>query len=438
MVWKALEAKSAALERGNTDIQNLAHSLAEHAAHTIQAADITMSGMVNLLKYQDPRPDRFNKYLAESVATLPQLREIGVLGVDGEWRYSSLPEMPRHNNADRKYFIHHRDRPGAELYVSVPLQSRLTGRFTILPTKRIDRQDGSFAGVVVAAINMDYFSGFYRMFQLGPNGGITLIRSDGIVLIRWPQSETTGDLSKTDLFRRHMLRSAVGAYKIVSPFDGIVKYFGCEETPQYPVLITVAVSEDWLLSGWLMTLRNDALVAGVLLCIIILLAALLSSQFRFRIRTERALRESEAHYRLLANNIADVIILIDARGVLRFVSHSVEPVLGLRAQDPIGKSCFDRVHPEDKNAVKRAAHRPRFRQHGRIANLPPRRLAGVGRDQLQDGVEPGQSGGDGVCRRAARRHRTQADGRRAQPAQPPPHPACRHRWTDGTDQPADL
>ena len=64
-----------------------------------------------------------------------------------------------------------------------------------------------------------------------------------------------------------------------------------------------------------MALRTDALVAGVLLCMIILLAALLSSQFNFRIRTERALREREAHYRLLANNIADVIILIDARGI---------------------------------------------------------------------------------------------------------------------------
>jgi diguanylate cyclase (GGDEF)-like protein/PAS domain S-box-containing protein len=357
VVWKALEAKAVALERGNTDIQNLAHSLAEHAAHTIQAADITMSGLVNLLKYQDPRPERLNKYMAEAVATLPQLREIGVLDVDGAWRYSSLPETPRHNDADRKYFVHHRDTSGADLYVSEPLPSRMSGRSTILLSKRIDHQDGSFAGVVVAAVDNDYFNGFYRMFKLGPDGGITLIRSDGIVLIRWPQSETTGDLSRTDLFRRHLLHSAVGAYKIVSPFDGIVKYFGYEETPQYPVVVTVAVSEDWLLSGWLMTLRTDALVAGVLLCIIILLAALLSSQFRFRIRTERALRESEAHYRLLANNIADIIILIDARGVLRFVSHSVEPVLGLRAQDLIGKSCFDLIHPEDKPAVKAATAR---------------------------------------------------------------------------------
>ena len=71
VVWKALEAKSAALSRGSTDIKNLAHSLAEHAAHTIQAADIAMGGMVDLLMYQSPLPERFNKYMADTVAALP-------------------------------------------------------------------------------------------------------------------------------------------------------------------------------------------------------------------------------------------------------------------------------------------------------------------------------------------------------------------------------
>jgi diguanylate cyclase (GGDEF)-like protein/PAS domain S-box-containing protein len=351
VVWKALEAKSTALERGKTDIQNLAHSLAEHASHTIQAADIAMTGMVDLLMYQVPLPERFNKYLVETVATLPQIREIGVLNADGEWKYSSLPETPRHNNSDRKYFAYHRETPGKALRISEPLQSRLTGRTTIVLSKRITRMDGSFGGVLVAAIDSDYFSGFYRTFQIGQDGSVGLFRSDGIVLIRWPHSDNARDLSKTDLFRTHLGLSSVGYYRVTSPFDGIVKFIGYEKAPQYPMVVTVAMSEDWLLSNWLMTLRTDAMVAGVLLCMIILLAALVSSQFRFRMKSERALRDSEAHYRLLANNIADVVILMDARGTLRYVSRSVEPVLGLRVQDIVGKPCLDLVHPEDKKTV---------------------------------------------------------------------------------------
>jgi diguanylate cyclase (GGDEF)-like protein/PAS domain S-box-containing protein len=357
VAWKALQAKSTALESGRTDIQNLAHSLAEHASHTIQAADIAMTGMVDLLKYQAPLPERFNKYLAETVATLPQIREMGVLDADGEWKYSSLVQTPRYNNSDRNYFLYHRDTPGKALRISEPLQSRLTGRPTILLSKRISRLDGSFGGVMFAAIDSDYFSGFYRAFQIGSGGSISLLRNDGIVLIRWPFTDGTKNLSKTDLFLKNLRLSSVGYYKILSPFDGIVKYFGYEETPRYPTVVTVAMSEDWLLSDWWMTLRTDALVAGVLLCMIILLAALLSSQLRFRMKIERALRNSEAHYRLLANNIADVILLIDGRSILRFVSQSVEPVLGLRAEDLIGKSCFDMVHPEDQESVRAATAR---------------------------------------------------------------------------------
>ncbi|MCK1636958.1 PAS domain S-box protein [Bradyrhizobium sp. 157] len=209
----------------------------------------------------------------------------------------------------------------------------------IVLSKCITKLDGSFGGVVAAAIDKDYFNNFYRTFQLGPDGGISLIRNDGALLMRWPQSDKSTDLSKTDLFRKHLKQRSVGYYKIISPFDGLVKHLGYEVTPHYPMVVTVAMSEDWLLSEWWKGLRTDAIVAGVLLCMILMLAALLALQFHFRSRTERTPREREAHYRLLAHNIADIIIMIDARSMLRYVSRSVEAVLGLQAKDLIGKSC---------------------------------------------------------------------------------------------------
>ena len=93
------------------------------------------------------------------------------------------------------------------------------------------------------------------------------------------------------------------------------------------------------------------MVGAVLLCMIVLLAAVLSSQLHFRLKTERALRERETRYRLLADNIADIVILLDGRGTLLYVSPSVEPVLGLRGGDLIGKSCFDLVHSDDKERI---------------------------------------------------------------------------------------
>jgi diguanylate cyclase (GGDEF)-like protein/PAS domain S-box-containing protein len=354
VIWKALDAKATTLERGQTATENLAHSLAEHASHAVLGADVAMNGIVEFLKYQTPNPERFNRFLSSTSDALPQIREIGVLGADGAWQYSSLTELPSYNNSDREYFIYHRDTVGPALRINAPLESRLTGRPTILLSKRISKQDGSFGGVLVAAIDGDYFNSFYNRFQLGSGGAICLIRSDGIILDRWPSANVGGDLSKSELFARQLKRSPVGYYKTVSLFDGRTKYMGYEEASQYPLIVTVARSEDELLAAWRSSLRTDALVGAVLLCMIVLLAALLSWQFRFRLKTERALRERETRYRLLADNIADIVILLDGRGLLLYVSPSVEPILGLRGSDLVGTSCLDLVHSDDKQRVMAA------------------------------------------------------------------------------------
>ena len=67
------------------------------------------------------------------------------------------------------------------------------------------------------------------------------------------------------------------------------------------------------------------------------------------------LRERESRYRLLADNIADIVILLDRHGNFVFVSHSVAFVLGLDPKILIGRSCFELIHPDDIEAVKTAS-----------------------------------------------------------------------------------
>lgn len=354
VIWKALDARSVALAQGERDIRNLAHSLAEHASRSIQSADIAMSGIVDLLKYQRPRADRTNLFLRNTVSSLPQIREMGVLDAEGRWIYSSLERTPDYTNADRPYFTYHRDSTDPNLQISDPLQSRLTGRRTLLLTKRISAMDGSFIGVLLAAIDGDYFDAFYDAFKLGPHAGITMLRYDGTVLARWPAGTWNGDARITTAFKAEIERDAAGFYRTKSPFDGYLKYLAFEHASQYPIVMTVALTEDEVLAPWRADLRNDVFVAIILLGGITLLAALLSVQLRARARVQSELREREARYRLLADNIADVVIQLDREGKFIFVSQSVEPVLGLKPTELTGKSCFEFVHPDDMAAVAKA------------------------------------------------------------------------------------
>jgi diguanylate cyclase (GGDEF)-like protein/PAS domain S-box-containing protein len=316
---------------------------------------VALGGMADLLKYQAPQEGRFNAYLREMTREMPQLRFIGVFDSGGAWRYSSLEERPAYNNADRPYFVYHRDNSSTRLLISGPVSSRLTGLRTIILSRRISTPAGQFAGVIVAAIDCEFFSSFFSSFNVGTQGGISILKSDGTLLTRWPAAESIRTLGDTSLFQRRMSESAAGFYRITSPFDGLIKYVGYEKTPGYPLVVTVARSEAEVLDGWPTDLASDALIAGILLAAVVGIACLLDAQFRFGTRIERFLQEREARLRLLADNIADIVIVMDKKGYVRYVSPSVVTVLGKSEDAFLGRSCLDAVHEDDRGRVVTAS-----------------------------------------------------------------------------------
>lgn len=72
--------------------------------------------------------------------------------------------------------------------------------------------------------------------------------------------------------------------------------------------------------------------------------------------TENALAESEARYRLLTDNVIDVISRHDVEGRYVYVSGSCQSVLGYTSHDLLGKKLFEFVHPDDCQDVLTKTH----------------------------------------------------------------------------------
>ena len=72
-----------------------------------------------------------------------------------------------------------------------------------------------------------------------------------------------------------------------------------------------------------------------------------------RKQAEEALHCSEEQLRVLLENISDTVAIINADGTLRYLTRSSEKILGYKAEEVVGRSAFDFVHPDDlPNVVK--------------------------------------------------------------------------------------
>ena len=66
-------------------------------------------------------------------------------------------------------------------------------------------------------------------------------------------------------------------------------------------------------------------------------------------RTEQRLRRSEERFRLITENAADLIIVVDGTGRPQYLSPSVGHALGYATEELLRGSLFSLVHPEDRS-----------------------------------------------------------------------------------------
>ncbi|HEY8180619.1 MAG TPA: EAL domain-containing protein [Thermoanaerobaculia bacterium] len=71
-----------------------------------------------------------------------------------------------------------------------------------------------------------------------------------------------------------------------------------------------------------------------------------------RNRVERALRESEARYRLMAENSTDIISRTTTSGVILYASDASRRLLGYDPAELVGKPIYEFMHPDDREETR--------------------------------------------------------------------------------------
>ncbi|MBB5496448.1 diguanylate cyclase (GGDEF)-like protein [Paraburkholderia sp. MM5384-R2] len=194
--------------------------------------------------------------------------------------------------ASQKYFIVQRDDPHAGFYISDPYSSPLRfGTPSIALSKRISESDGSFGGIVVLVISLDYFRALFGVLSLGPHGSVSLIGKDGVTIMRQPLGNGIlgKDISQSHTFRR-FISAPEGSFSEIASIDGVRRLYWFKNFPGLPLIIMVAAAERDMYALW----RTRAITIGSLMCIFgavfIALSFSLAAQLRRRIQAEDELR----------------------------------------------------------------------------------------------------------------------------------------------------
>jgi len=183
------------------------------------------------------------------------------------------------------------------LYIGKPVLGKVSNKWTIQLSRKIQRPDGQVLGVVVASLNPAYFEQSYSEVHLGPKGGVTLLGNDRSVRARVIDGTPTGmgtTLSSSSTMARLPQNERAGWSILTSNIDQIERVAAYHRVGDYPLRVYVLTSTEGALSDW-RSLRNVAVtLMGLLTLASLIGAGVFLSGLRQLENKNRALQISEA------------------------------------------------------------------------------------------------------------------------------------------------
>jgi PAS domain S-box-containing protein len=346
-VWRSYHQDISATHR---ELGNMAKTLAEQAEGSLRLVDLLLRETVTWYAIERPAPgDAADARLTARATGLPQVREVRIIGGDGMPRFQSryLPNDEA-SLADREYFIAHRDHPGLGVVVSDPLITQIERRAAFVMSRRLDKPDGSFDGIVQAVVDLEEFQRIYQAIDLGQGSAVNLLRDDGTLFVRQPQvAQVVGRK-----FPEMVAPSSDPLGLVLHTMDHQPRFVGLAHVRGFPLVITVSRDKSTALEDW----RNETWRVAVRTLVLALLGAAAIVALVYQLRRvevgERALRQSEERYASAMEGANEGHFDWNLENGSSFLSPQMKVLHGLSAAAPVTTrdawmASID-VHPDDR------------------------------------------------------------------------------------------
>lgn len=350
-LWALIGFGLRALERADEDaanrvLANLARSFEGHVERSLLNIDQILTVAAQSAA-RNGMPENLAEVLGHQLRDDALFDHVAVVDAKGEV-HARIGRGIAGNVADEAYFKVQRERPDGGLYIGRPMPGRTPQVASIPLSVRIARPDGSFAGVAVAAVGSDYFTGFYAGFDLGRDGGVALVGLDGIVRARYVAgAEPEAGHGAIDRafaspeLRRRAEQEAAGNYREASPVDGIRRLYAYRVMAHFPMVVVVGMTERHAFAEFYAQRRTLLLFGSVVSIVILLLTAVLYRQSARLYQAELDASQALAQVRLNAKvfeESSDGIMITDADNRIVAVNRAFSEITRYPASEVIGRN----------------------------------------------------------------------------------------------------
>ncbi len=352
------------LRDAERDTANLVRLLDEQTARTFQAVDLSMRAAADAIaRLPKDMPDRdraIYDLLGGFMPQLPFVRSLFIIDRAGVMRYlsSQFPADPLDNTA-RDYFKDLSAAPREGLYIGKPVLSRVTGQWFISAALRLNDSAGDFDGVILAAVEPEYFQSFYKSLDVGEEGQVAMYLADGSLLVRSPRDESLAGVSFADspLFRAHLPRATQGVFRAPASGDQPARIVGYRCLEFLPLVVTVALSEREVLRDWRANMLVYLPVIAAFVLFVVVLMGFLLRELRQREALSLALRDNSDRLRLALESSETGTWTWDKATDKSIADENVLRIFGVGAYLGSGEAFLKSLHPEDRAHVGQAIER---------------------------------------------------------------------------------
>jgi diguanylate cyclase (GGDEF)-like protein len=282
--------------RAISSTQSVRVAVASDLARSFNQIDLSLLETVERLRSTRVTtlpPQDVHQLLFDRGSDADFIEAMAVANADGQLLYDSRQSNVAGlaNIANREYFTTHRLNTSPRLFISPPFEGdrERVGPVVAL-SRRIVGSEGTFQGIVVAFLRLDYIEQLFSQLLLGDSGIIALLMTDGTVLMRYPNSDAyIGKTLRNENNFARMTAERSGSFAGRSQIDGVERLFSFQRVGRYPLILNIGLSVDELMAPS----DQKALLFGpvviLLVASLIALALLLRREFRRRADAEQHL-----------------------------------------------------------------------------------------------------------------------------------------------------